>query len=279
MNELPKKSPEFLIAQFRHQTEQLLAKRATLEAVPLPNPTDVGGYLERLVREFLENHLPGKCGVTSGYVVNSHAEVSRQQDVIIYDKLEGANYSGTNEYSVLPIESVYATIEIKATLSKKTLDDALVNSASVKNLHGTMLLVERETGEIEDVKGYGEPIYTALVAFGTGVKLETCGDNLEQSSGSLDHICILGSGNVVWCAKEKQVDGSLYSMHIGPRVSGECDHIAILEPSGAPYTGFPLYFFLQEVRDFVTKQAARGRHYSLHEYIKWPTEGMSIKWK
>jgi Domain of unknown function (DUF6602) len=183
LSEYPKKSPEFLIAQFRHQTEQLLAKRATLEAVPLPNPTDVGGYLERLVREFFQNHLPGKCGVTSGYVINSHAEVSRQQDVIIYDKLEGVNYSGTNEYSVLPIEAVYATIEIKATLSKKILDDALVNSASVKNLHGTMLRVNLETGDISDIKGYGEPVFTALVTFGTEVKLETCGDNLVNRPG------------------------------------------------------------------------------------------------
>jgi len=223
----------------------MLAERSKLQVTPLPNPVDIGKQLESIVRRFFTTHLPGRFAVTSGYLLNSYGNVSKQQDVIIHDTLEASNLAATDEYAVLPIEAVYATIEIKTTLSKQSMTEGLANAASVKNLHGTALLVHRETGEVEEVKEYGAKVYTALFAFDADTTLITASDNLLTSEATFDHICILGKGNIFWTTQGKPVEEDYYSLSTGPREVGKREHIAIIEPKSIENSGAPLFFSYQ----------------------------------
>lgn len=47
-----------------------------------------GQAREVIVREFLSKYLPKQLGIARGEIISSNGEVSREQDIIIYDKLK-----------------------------------------------------------------------------------------------------------------------------------------------------------------------------------------------
>src|SRR5260370_37035876 len=62
-----------------------------------PTPTDKGKYAEALFRKWLEQFLPAKYGVTSGYIISQRDSFIprielkgklRHYDVIIYNRME-----------------------------------------------------------------------------------------------------------------------------------------------------------------------------------------------
>jgi hypothetical protein len=77
---------------------------------------------ENALRGLLEDFLPSRLGVAKGKVVNFTGDMSRQCDVIIYDRLNGPRlFVDENKNQILPIEGVYAVIEVKTSLTKHTL--------------------------------------------------------------------------------------------------------------------------------------------------------------
>jgi hypothetical protein len=73
-----------------------------------------------------------RFGVAKGKVVNYAGDMSRHCDVIIYDRLNCPKlFIDENDNQVLPIEGVYAVIEVKTTLTKHTLTEAFDNLRSV----------------------------------------------------------------------------------------------------------------------------------------------------
>ncbi|MEZ7195382.1 DUF6602 domain-containing protein [Pseudodesulfovibrio karagichevae] len=82
--------------------------------------------LAGVIREF----LPAKFGVdTDSMLVDRHGKMSRQVDIVIYSK-EYPKYF----HKIFPIETVYATIEVKTTLNKATLGEAIENAKSIHAL-------------------------------------------------------------------------------------------------------------------------------------------------
>ena len=91
-----------------------------------------------VVTEYLKKYLPGKYGVTSGEIIDSDGNVSKQQDIIIFDRLNTMPLFSLNNdsetQSRVPIENVYAVIEVKSTLSNSEIDDAIEKYNSVTSL-------------------------------------------------------------------------------------------------------------------------------------------------
>ena len=84
---------------------------------------DKGENREEILREFLENHLPKRYGVTKGEVITKDGNRSHAIDIIIYDAVNcPVLYSGKT--SIVPIEGVYGIIEVKSSLSKAEFEDA-----------------------------------------------------------------------------------------------------------------------------------------------------------
>ncbi len=94
---------------------------------------DKGENREKILREFLSEHLPKRYGVTKGEILTKHGKRSHAADIIIYDA-ENCPVLYVGETAILPVEGVYGIIEVKSTLSKTELVDALGKIESFKNL-------------------------------------------------------------------------------------------------------------------------------------------------
>ncbi|MES5956110.1 hypothetical protein QCI42_22530 [Bacillus fungorum] len=93
-----------------------------------------GNVREHALSTFLEKHFPEKLKIGSGIVVNSDGIQSRQQDIIIYDAFNAPLLLNEEETKIIPVESVYGTIEVKSTLSKRELATCINNIKSIKAL-------------------------------------------------------------------------------------------------------------------------------------------------
>jgi Domain of unknown function (DUF6602) len=88
-----------------------------------------GEVVEILIRELFRPLLPSDVGVASGQILEMHGDrLSRQMDVIIYDKSIVPPILYREDVGLIPVESVLYTIEVKTTLNanelKKTHDAA-----------------------------------------------------------------------------------------------------------------------------------------------------------
>ncbi len=93
-----------------------------------------GENREGLVRRFLEDHLPSRFGVDTGFVVSSDGRFSKQADLLIVDKENNAPLHSGYRHRLWPVESVYALIEVKTRLSPREMDDAVSKGRRFKSL-------------------------------------------------------------------------------------------------------------------------------------------------
>ncbi len=88
------------------------------------------------VRNQLEQILPRGIAVGSGCVIDSYGDVSRQQDVVLYEREICPVFSinDTPEATYYPCEGVIAVGEIKSSLGSTELENSFEKVASVKRL-------------------------------------------------------------------------------------------------------------------------------------------------
>jgi hypothetical protein len=173
---------------------------------------------ERAIRSLLEDFLPAKYGVAKGKVVNFAGGMSRQCDVIIYDRLNCPKlFIDENENQILPIEGVYAVIEVKTSLTKHTLTEAFENLNSVYNLQP-----ERPVRSSNPKLDYRPP---DLVVLGfQGLRLPT----LEKHYKMLNEAYKVRASFSAYSAKSpgsKMLTGDKYLVHSIVRLDeGEVSH-------------------------------------------------------
>lgn len=102
----------------------------------MSTPLAVGAAKEKVVLKKLESVLPSSIGVGSGFVIDSYGNVSKQMDIIIYEKSFCHRYiiNETEEYSYYPCEGVIIAGEIKSELNNSTLRDSFEKAESIKRL-------------------------------------------------------------------------------------------------------------------------------------------------
>ena len=84
-------------------------------------PPDRGGQREEAIRKFLSENLPRRYGISKGFVVSHDGIQSDQCDVIIYDADTSPIFYTDVNQEILPIESVYAVIQVKSRLTPTSL--------------------------------------------------------------------------------------------------------------------------------------------------------------
>jgi len=103
--------------------------RAAIHASEQPVSTHHGVVGEAAVRDWLQNFLPKRYGVVSGYIKSQGFETAYQSthfDVIIYDQLEAPilwievnrDKSESGRARIIPAEHVRAIIEVKASFQQ-----------------------------------------------------------------------------------------------------------------------------------------------------------------
>ena len=99
-------------------------------------PGLVGGAREVPVRKQLEHILPRGIAVGSGCVIDSYGNVSRQQDVVLYERdiCPVFSINDTREATFYPCEGVIAVGEVKSSLGSTELENSFEKVASVKQL-------------------------------------------------------------------------------------------------------------------------------------------------
>lgn len=132
------------------------------------HPLHKGTPREAFIREFLEMHLNSNVAIGTGEIIDSHSKPSEERnqfDIVIYKR----NYprldfgGGINGFL---IESVVATIEVKSTLDKSGVEQAVRAARAAKQL------CKNEVKSI--AAGYIPPsILSFIVAYDGPAKMET----------------------------------------------------------------------------------------------------------
>lgn len=105
--------------------------------VPNHNLTS-GTANEIILRGFINEFLPKKYAAGQGFIcdpVSSNGLVSRQCDILIYDQIDYPLVHNEGDVKVVWPESARLVIEVKTTLTKKGLEDALNNIKDAKNVN------------------------------------------------------------------------------------------------------------------------------------------------
>lgn len=105
------------------------------QADVIPHNLSKGQSIEEIFRNFLKERLPKSVSVGSGIIVDSNGKVSKQLDVIVYDSLKTPIFYQDNITQIIPVECVYAVIEVKKEIpSEEKLDLIIENMESVRAL-------------------------------------------------------------------------------------------------------------------------------------------------
>lgn len=118
---------------FSNRQEELSVRLA--RARSLTHPTAAGDEGEFSWEQVLRDFLPSRYSVARGrFVIDAQGSVSDQQDIVIYDGLYAPAFLVLGEISYVPVESVYAVIEVKPSLNKVNVEAAASKAASVRRL-------------------------------------------------------------------------------------------------------------------------------------------------
>ncbi|WP_100616853.1 DUF6602 domain-containing protein [Bacillus cereus] len=115
-----------------------------------------GREAEGILKNFLNEMLPKKVTIGTGFVIDNSGRNSNQLDIMLYDGHETSPIFQGYENSVIHIESVFATIETKLTYSnsKKVVLTAQKSANKVKRISlkdvETEELLEQVSGEVDE---------------------------------------------------------------------------------------------------------------------------------
>jgi hypothetical protein len=102
----------------------------------LPHYGERGANDELRVRQFLSRVLPKKYSVGTGFLVCSNPSIphSAQTDIVIFDEVHNSPLHRELAADVFPIEMIYGTVEVKASLRRADLSTISRDVAKVRSL-------------------------------------------------------------------------------------------------------------------------------------------------
>lgn len=163
-----------------------------------PRPDEKGRPRESAVREFLKSILPEKYGITTGYVINQNKNITKQCDVIIYNRETCPKFviDSDDDIRLVPIEEVYGVIEVKSTLDANEFQKAVMNLTEFKKVYNDRLCESEEYMDNEEREGNTQPfvcIFSYQLDKGTHDLFEPHYE-LHRTHVSLDALFILSTG-------------------------------------------------------------------------------------
>jgi len=133
--------------QFLTARDEMLSAydKARKHSVKRDVQTGHGNVAEAEFRKWLQNFLPKRYGVTSGYIISQgipNSETFVHYDVIIYDQLESPilwidsnpDCSSQGRSLAIPVEYVRGVIEVKSAFNKRSAKNAVAQLAKLKPL-------------------------------------------------------------------------------------------------------------------------------------------------
>lgn len=144
---------------------------------------------EEILKDFLKKFLPKKFSITSGFVIDKSGGISKQCDIIIYDNHYNPEMLNFRTIKMIPVDFVYAVIEVKTTLDQNEIKSAIENIESVKKLDYIKKKISYADFNPEDpskLVSFGDmdttPPMGFVFAYNTNiVQLQTIKDNIASN--------------------------------------------------------------------------------------------------
>ncbi|MGW4461780.1 DUF6602 domain-containing protein [Micromonospora sp. NPDC004704] len=196
-----------------HQIEQEILGRVAYEKRFNEQNFDSGWIVEEIIREALRELLPNRYSVRTGSLSDSKGYSAGDCDVVIFnDEWFPAVKAGPSKDSrkvYLPIEGAYAVLEVKQSLTRKSLEDAMRKLVTCHRLFRPRVafdrLVENDTRNA-CTHWVSNPLFSAVVAadLGDGLDRDKAVEHFIRINQLLPRqnvvraLCILGHGTISW---------------------------------------------------------------------------------
>ena len=151
--------------------------------------------------------MPGRLEIGTGEIAAANGDVSPQMDLIVYDRLHTPLLDGTDSSILVPVEGVYAVIEVASNLSSSKLKEDAEKIRKAKRLRKVGYFQPGETFIKKTVTMWGaEHDHFPVLGFCFGYEgAETDGlrstvEGLDAAWGiaeSVDMACVLTRGCVM----------------------------------------------------------------------------------
>jgi hypothetical protein len=192
-----------------------------------------GGRREDLVKDFLTDFLPARFAADRGEVVSTDGPPSDAVDLIVYDAAETPLLDRSDAGGVVvPVEGVYAAIEVSSYLDCDKLRKDLENIRSVKQMTKRAFFTEGVPRPVP-ISLYGEkwtiperdfpPLGFCFAYDSVDLKtLRDCLQELDEGApawNKIDVICCLSKGLILNGEPMKDADGRIRTNERGTELS------------------------------------------------------------
>lgn len=127
--------------------QKLLQIKLELSSKSITHAGTMGAVNEEHFLSILRKYLPKRYAVETGIIIDSEGSTSDQIDVVIFDKQYSPTLLDQENHRYIPVEAIYAVIEVKPTINKQYLDYAAEKAESVRVLHRTSVPIVHAGGE------------------------------------------------------------------------------------------------------------------------------------
>ena len=219
-----------------------------------------GESREDILRHFLiqEKRLPERFGIGSGEIITNIDEVSRQCDLIIYDKIDGISLISQDSVNVFPIESVAGIIEVKSVLDKNSLFDSLENIKSIKKIAPNSAS-ENKFGGFTIATTREKP-FGLIFSYSTSISLDTIANHYKEWASKNDKIFYPNMIAVLNLGIVRHLDRKLRECIYNDEIknSAQISHIS--------YEGDSLFHFYNAILDLCS--IFKAGNFNLTNYFK-----------
>ncbi|MBR0938804.1 DUF6602 domain-containing protein [Bradyrhizobium jicamae] len=103
-------------------------------ATSMPHMGERGRIAEEIIKGILTRILPKRFSIGTGVIIAANGEASPQIDIVIYDIFHNAPLLSEFGACLFPVETVYATIEVKSLLNKAEFEKSLAAIRTIRKL-------------------------------------------------------------------------------------------------------------------------------------------------
>ncbi|MFH0925960.1 MAG: DUF6602 domain-containing protein [bacterium] len=182
---------------FKNACEEMKSKFNSTKASIIHSSTK-GGTTEDVWISWLKNYLPNRYEVNRGVVIDSTGHQSLQQDIIIFDRQYSPLIYRQEKTVFIPVECVYAVVEVKTELTKEEIEDAGKKISSIRKLYRLPSQWIKHAGGEYKPKPRGR-IFGYIVASSSTWSEKSAWDKIEKylptkKEEAIDGGCIVNMG-------------------------------------------------------------------------------------
>jgi|SRR5450755_830852 hypothetical protein len=264
-----------------HQIEREIVNRVEYEREFNENNFDSGWTVEEIVRQALIELLPKRYAIRAASISDSRGFSAGDFDVAIYnDTWFPTVKSGPTPESrkmYLPIEGVYAVLEVKQTLTLKSLEDAMRKLVTCHRLFRPPSSCDRivENDQRSACNHFiSNPLCSAVLAVGLDRNLQRDKaveyfiriNQMLPRMDVINSLCILGEGSVTWAYRRSYKNSGGKLDGLAPATFMKEDRFAELIPiygrTGADDS--PFYELIQTLMSYLLNSVLAPENIAIH---------------